>query len=146
MRRLNRREYQNTLRELLGVEINVSELPADTGTGGFDTVGSNLFMSGNQFEQYLSLGRDAWMRPLTGWPTPQWKRSSAMKPRSSRRSLKSSMRARSMPENAPALGEGRGGSGGQAGERRDRGENPEGLQERRHLPAQLGRDSRCTFA
>jgi len=30
MRRLNRREYQGTLRELLGVEINVSELPADS--------------------------------------------------------------------------------------------------------------------
>ncbi|RFC42921.1 MAG: Protein of unknown function DUF1592/DUF1588/DUF1587/ DUF1585/DUF1595/Planctomycete cytochrome C [Verrucomicrobia bacterium] len=59
MRRLNRREYRNTLRELLGVEINVSELPSDTGTGGFDTVGSNLFMSGNQFEQYQSLGREA---------------------------------------------------------------------------------------
>jgi hypothetical protein len=59
MRRLNRREYRNTLRELLGVEINVSELPTDTGTGGFDTVGSNLFMSGNQFEQYQSLGREA---------------------------------------------------------------------------------------
>ena len=59
MRRLNRREYRNTLRDLLGVEINVSELPADTGTGGFDTVGSNLFMSANQFEQYLSLGREA---------------------------------------------------------------------------------------
>ena len=59
MRRLNRREYRNTLRELLGVEINVSELPSDTGTGGFDTVGSNLFMSGNQFEQYQALGREA---------------------------------------------------------------------------------------
>ena len=59
MRRLNRREYRNTLRELLGVEINVSELPADTGTGGFDTVGANLFMSGNQVEQYQALGRDA---------------------------------------------------------------------------------------
>ena len=59
MRRLNRREYRNTLRELLGVEINVSELPSDTGTGGFDTVGSNLFMSGNQFEQYQTLGREA---------------------------------------------------------------------------------------
>lgn len=58
MRRLNRREYRNTLRELLGVEINVSELPSDTGTGGFDTVGSNLFMSGNQFEQYQALGRE----------------------------------------------------------------------------------------
>ena len=59
MRRLNRREYRNTLRDLLGVEINVSELPTDTGTGGFDTMGANLFMSGNQFEQYQSLGREA---------------------------------------------------------------------------------------
>ncbi|MEY4483183.1 MAG: hypothetical protein RL693_635 [Verrucomicrobiota bacterium] len=59
MRRLNRREYRNTLRELLGVEINVSELPSDTGTGGFDTAGQNLFMSGNQFEQYQALGREA---------------------------------------------------------------------------------------
>ncbi|HSJ00931.1 MAG TPA: DUF1592 domain-containing protein, partial [Verrucomicrobium sp.] len=55
----NRREYRNTLRDLLGVEINVAELPTDTGTGGFDTVGSNLFMSGNQFEQYQALGREA---------------------------------------------------------------------------------------
>ena len=59
MRRLNRREYKNTLRDLLGVEINVSELPNDTGTGGFDTAGQNLFMSANQFEQYQSLGREA---------------------------------------------------------------------------------------
>lgn len=59
MRRLNRREYRNTLRDLLGVEINVSELPADSGAGGFDTGGANLFMSANQFEQYQSLGREA---------------------------------------------------------------------------------------
>jgi len=59
IRRLNRREYSNSLRELLGVEINVTELPADTGNGNFDTVGANLFMSGNQVEQYLSLGRAA---------------------------------------------------------------------------------------
>jgi hypothetical protein len=59
MRRLNRREYRNTLRELLGVEINVSELPPDTASGGFDTAGANLFMSGNQLEQYQALGREA---------------------------------------------------------------------------------------
>jgi hypothetical protein len=59
MRRLNRREYRNTLRELLGVEINVSELPADTASGGFDTAGANLFMSSNQLEQYQALGREA---------------------------------------------------------------------------------------
>ena len=59
MRRLNRREYKNTLRDLLGVEINVAELPSDTGTGGFDTAGQNLFMSANQIEQYQGLGREA---------------------------------------------------------------------------------------
>lgn len=59
MRRLNQREYKNTLRELLGVEIDVTDLPSDTGSGNFDTVGSNLFMSANQFEQYLALGREA---------------------------------------------------------------------------------------
>jgi len=59
MRRLNRREYKNTLRELLGVDVNVSDLPADGGGGSFDTVGANLFMSANQFEQYQGLGREA---------------------------------------------------------------------------------------
>lgn len=59
MRRLNRREYRNTLRELLGVSINVTELPSDTAADSFDTAGTNLFMSGNQFEQYQSLGREA---------------------------------------------------------------------------------------
>ncbi|MFT5123327.1 MAG: hypothetical protein ACI97B_001960 [Verrucomicrobiales bacterium] len=59
MRRLNRREYGNTLRELLGVKINVTELPSDAGTGGFDTAGQNLFMSSTQIEQYQSLGREA---------------------------------------------------------------------------------------
>ncbi|MEY5025426.1 MAG: hypothetical protein RLZZ244_954, partial [Verrucomicrobiota bacterium] len=63
MRRLNRREYRNTLRSLLGADINVSELPGDTAAPGpevvFDTVGSNLFMSSNQIEQYLSLAKEA---------------------------------------------------------------------------------------
>ncbi|MEY2598936.1 MAG: hypothetical protein RLZZ142_1195 [Verrucomicrobiota bacterium] len=59
MRRLNRREYVNTLRELLGVEVDARDLPADGGGGGFDTVGSSLFMSSDQIEQYLTLGRKA---------------------------------------------------------------------------------------
>jgi len=59
MRRLNRREYRNTIRDLLGVEIDARDLPADGGTGTFDTVGSSLFMSGDQIEQYLALGRRA---------------------------------------------------------------------------------------
>jgi hypothetical protein len=59
LRRLNRREYQNTIRVLLGVNLDVSELPSDTGGPHFDTVGANLFLTGNQFEQYESLAREA---------------------------------------------------------------------------------------
>ncbi|MCB1065394.1 MAG: DUF1592 domain-containing protein [Verrucomicrobiae bacterium] len=59
MRRLNRREYKNTIRDLLGVEIDVRDLPSDVGAGTFDTVGSSLFMSSDQIEQYLILGRKA---------------------------------------------------------------------------------------
>jgi hypothetical protein len=77
MRRLNRREYANTLRDLLGVELDVSVLPADGGAGSFDTVGSALFMSSSQIEQYLALGRTALDRALVKAPPPQRKRMEA---------------------------------------------------------------------
>lgn len=66
MRRLNQREYKNTLRDLLGVEVDVRELPADVQAGSFDTVGSGLFISADQIEQYQSLGitalNEVWKR------------------------------------------------------------------------------------
>jgi hypothetical protein len=59
LRRLNQREYKNTLRELLGVDVGVGDLPADGSGTAFDTVGSNLFMSGSQFDSYRQIGRKA---------------------------------------------------------------------------------------
>lgn len=59
LRRLNKREYKNTIRDLLGVEIDVTELPQDGGAGAMDTVGAGLAMSSDQFESYLTLGRKA---------------------------------------------------------------------------------------
>jgi hypothetical protein len=59
MRRLNRREYARTIRSLVGIDIDVSQLPDDDGIGAFDTIGSALFMSSDQFETYLALGRRA---------------------------------------------------------------------------------------
>ena len=59
MRRLNRREYQNTIKSLTGVNLNVDSLPPDGGSGTFDTQGSSQFVSSDQFEQYLELGRTA---------------------------------------------------------------------------------------
>lgn len=59
MRRLNRREYKNTLRELLGVDVVVTDLPSDRSSRTFDTDGSSLYMSSTQFEQYIALAREA---------------------------------------------------------------------------------------
>ena len=59
MRRLNRREYQNTIEQLLSLKVDVSSLPADGGAGAFDTVGASQFISSDQIEQYLKLGRSA---------------------------------------------------------------------------------------
>jgi hypothetical protein len=59
MRRLNRREYGNTIEYLTGARVDVGSLPTDGGTGTFDTVGASQFISSDQFEQYLKLGRQA---------------------------------------------------------------------------------------
>jgi len=57
LRRLNRREYQNTIKHLTGVSVDAGSLPTDGGSGTFDTVGTAQFISSDQFEQYLNLGR-----------------------------------------------------------------------------------------
>lgn len=59
MRRLNHREYANTIRDLLGVNVDVSSLPDDMSGGSFDTTGSGLFLSSDQLEKYLTIGRAA---------------------------------------------------------------------------------------
>jgi mono/diheme cytochrome c family protein len=66
MRRLNRREYVNTLQELLGVIATPSGLPADDGAGTFDTFGEQLYISADQIEQYHEIAttviEEAWRR------------------------------------------------------------------------------------
>ena len=57
MRRLNRREYTNTMKDVIGVEIDSSNLPNDQSGSGFDTDGGSLFMSSDQIEQYLNVAR-----------------------------------------------------------------------------------------
>lgn len=53
MRRLNRIEYQNTIRDLTGVEYDASHFPLDPSASGFDNVGSALSLSPMQMELYL---------------------------------------------------------------------------------------------
>jgi cytochrome c553 len=54
-RRLNRREYRNTIRDLLGVDLDVSELFPEDGTGGegFDTDGEVMYVAPLLMERYL---------------------------------------------------------------------------------------------
>lgn len=59
MRRLNQREYANTIEALLGVRPNVDGLPNDRAGSGFDTAGASLYFSSSQFEQYLAIARAA---------------------------------------------------------------------------------------
>ena len=59
MRRLNRNEYANTLEAILGVKVDVGDLPDDRSGESFDTDGGGLFMSPDQLGQYLTIARGA---------------------------------------------------------------------------------------
>lgn len=54
-RRLNRREYRHTVLDLLGVDLDVSELFPEDGTSGegFDTNGETLYIAPLLMERYL---------------------------------------------------------------------------------------------
>ncbi len=55
LHRLNRVEYANAIRDLLGLEIDVrSLLPADTTSYGFDNIADALSLSPGLLERYLS--------------------------------------------------------------------------------------------
>ena len=55
--RLNRTEYVNAVRDLLGLEIPVALLPIENATGGFDNIAGALTVSPLLLERYMSLGR-----------------------------------------------------------------------------------------
>ena len=58
MRRLNRREYAGTIRELFGFDIPADMIPEDGEAATFDTVGAEQLFTSNHFEKYLALGRE----------------------------------------------------------------------------------------
>jgi hypothetical protein len=71
LRRLNRREYQNTIESLLGIKPDVSTLPDDQATAGFDTSGASLFFSSDQLEQYLTTAKKSLELALMARPAPK---------------------------------------------------------------------------
>jgi hypothetical protein len=70
-RRLNRDEYQNTLRDLLGVEKDYRPLlPEDGRALGFDKVGSSLSVSAEHLQAYLTVAREALNETIVTGPPP----------------------------------------------------------------------------
>jgi hypothetical protein len=58
IRRLNRAEYSNAIRDLLAIELPLADqLPPDGQTAGFDNIGDALSMSPLLLEQYLKVAR-----------------------------------------------------------------------------------------
>ena len=56
--RLNRTEYSNAIRDLLGLDIQAgTSLPADNTSYGFDNIANVLSMSPSLLERYVSVGR-----------------------------------------------------------------------------------------
>jgi hypothetical protein len=71
-RRLNRSEYTNTVRDLLGVEFRATaEFPTDDLGFGFDNIGSVLTVSPVLMERYLSAAEKISARALGADPLPK---------------------------------------------------------------------------
>jgi hypothetical protein len=71
LRRLNRVEYENTVRDLLGVPVDLKEmLPADTSAYGFDNVGEALHVSSFLMERYFEATDMALNLAIANGPQP----------------------------------------------------------------------------
>ena len=73
LRRLNRVEYQNTMTDLLGLDMDyVRDLPPDSASpDGFTNNGQSLQMSALQLEYYLDAARRALERVIVSGPAPR---------------------------------------------------------------------------
>jgi hypothetical protein len=68
-RRLNRTEYENTVRDLLGIEANLTDLlPLDSSADGFDNVGDALHTSTFLLDRYLEAADVALSQAIVNRP------------------------------------------------------------------------------
>lgn len=75
LRRLNRVEYENTLRDLLAVTVRVREmLPQDASAAGFDNVGEALHSSSFLLARYLEAAEVALDQAIANGPRPPAKK------------------------------------------------------------------------
>ena len=71
LRRINRSEYNNTIRDLVGVDFSpADQFPEDPPAGGFDNIGQALSISPLQLELYYSAARQVLDRALVEGAQP----------------------------------------------------------------------------
>ncbi|MCE9560911.1 MAG: DUF1592 domain-containing protein [Planctomycetes bacterium] len=70
-RRLNRDEYRNTIRDLIGIDFDVSGFPQDPAAGGFDNNGGALSMSPLHLETYMNAARQIIDRTIVEGERPK---------------------------------------------------------------------------
>ena len=71
LRRLNRAEYENTVRDLLGVDVDLKDLlPPDTPANGFDNSAEALHVSSFLMEQYLEAADRVLDAAIANGPRP----------------------------------------------------------------------------
>lgn len=72
LRRLNRTEYENSVRDLLGIEVDLRELlPLDSSVGGFDNVGEALHIFSFLMDRYLDAADKALNMAIANLPQPR---------------------------------------------------------------------------
>lgn len=70
LRRMNRTEYQNTIRDLTGVNYDVSAFPQDPAAGGFDNTSKSLTISPLHLELFIEMARGILDRALVQGQQP----------------------------------------------------------------------------
>ena len=72
LRRLNRTEYENTVRDLLDVQTPLKDLlPQDSSADGFDNIGEALHTSSFLLEKYLEAADTALNQAIANHPQPK---------------------------------------------------------------------------
>jgi mono/diheme cytochrome c family protein len=72
LRRLNRSEYENTVRDLLGVQTPLKDLlPQDSSADGFDNIGEALHTSSFLLDKYLEAADTALNQAIANRPQPK---------------------------------------------------------------------------
>lgn len=97
MRRLNRNEYNHTIRDLVGVDFNPAEdFPSDDVGYGFDNIGDVLTLPPVLLERYLSAAESIMRQAITPVPPPvsaRWQGGQYTEPASAKVPLKNNWRS-----------------------------------------------------